>query len=179
MSKKFAKATLMLFYHAELLQIAKQWNIKEPAKEKLKLVEQIYGHQQNQIIKFSIYSSQDPKSECGATHETCIRFNCAKHPQATTKLALDQCYKKTPTNFFRFPLPICWFVSGTQFLSAINWPLIFRQFSSTKSTHHFARLYNLINIAKLDISGNTFKCAPGAARFIKIFKTKLGKQEED
>merc|ERR1711991_1178859 len=87
--------------------------------------------------------------------------------------------KRTPTKFHRHPWPICWFLAGNQFLSAIQWLICFQEYATENATSTFSQLFQVILNAKLDVSGKIFKAAPSAALFIESFKTNLEGDETD
>ena len=121
MSKKYSKHQLKLKTFHELQQISNEWNLKNKAKTKPKLLEQIYNHQDNQQK-----SKKKQNSYCSAKiRGECIKFGCLIHKQCAVKFKKQTQKKVLPTKFLRFPLPICWFVAGIQFLAPINWPKCF------------------------------------------------------
>ena len=70
-------------------------------------------------------------------------------------------------------------MAGNQFLSAIDWPQCFHEYTSRYPKQTFSRLFQTIINSKIDITGGTFKAAPTASLFIKTFKTKLEGKEND
>ena len=120
------------------------------------------------------------KSICEAQFVSeCVTQNCKLHPQQLPQLAKFNAGKSEPTKFCRFPLPICWFVAGIQFLAAIDWPQQYYKFCNGNKQDDFSKLFELIKFAKFDVSGKTFKAAHIAKLFIKKFKTNLDGDEQD
>ena len=175
MTLQFSKEILKLMNLQQLSDLAATWNIKNVSKSKIVLENQIYSHSRNHLKK------RKSKNQliCEETNVAyCIVEHCKQHRQPA--MQIDSARSKTkPTKFVRPPLPICWFVASCQLLSAIDWPPAFYKILEKTKQHDFTRISIPILMAKLDVSGNTFKAAPAAHAFIDKFKMRLTHGERD
>ena len=61
------------------------------------------------------------KNMCRARSKAeCLTKDCKQHPQSILIKSNKDSPKVTPTRFYRYPWPICWFLAGNQFLSTID-----------------------------------------------------------
>ena len=132
------------------------------------------------IMNQKMRTTQLKRRRCNAgSMAACLIENCKRHPQVKINRSNSKLIKTKPTKFYRYPYPICWYLAGNQFLSAIDWPKCFYEHASRNPEHIFSRLFKTIMNAKLDVSGSTFKAAPTASLFINSFKTNLKGKEID
>ena len=116
MPRKHSSKELLNKDFTQLVKIADGWNIQIHEFNKTSLIEAIFNHPNNEK---NIQSSAENTSCSAMSLEDCLLFDCTLHPDVKPDFYKTH-LKQFPTKFYRFPLPICWFVSGIQFLSAIN-----------------------------------------------------------
>ena len=162
MAKKFYKNQLKKLSLKALSKIAISWRIKTCSSAS-DLIEKIYNHQNNQMAR----NISKTKKCYASTERICCIDECKSHPQAkyTSRGII---YKCKPTKFHRAPLPICWFIAPIQFLSVIQWDASCFTFTKAKPQHLFSKFFKMIEIARFDTSGNTFKAAPWQRNSSKI-----------
>ena len=123
-----------LFYQACSLGIANK------AQSKDELIIQIYNHPKNQLHGIKSHPHCDPNNEF-----RCTLLTCHLHPKKIGNFDINA--KTMPTNFSR-ALPICWAISGFQFLAAIDWPQQFANYYLKNPHHLFSRFFDLTFKAK-------------------------------
>ena len=167
MSKRYFLFQLQQLESWKIIEILNSWGIKQSGS-KQKLIEKIYNHQNNQFTSNTLDAKK--KKRCNAsTIATCCIDDCKNHPQAKFE-SQGLNYKHEPTKFYRAPLPICWLIAPIQFLSSISWNESCFAFINSKPQHLFSKFFKMIQISRFDTSGNTFKAAPLAQKFIDEFR---------
>ena len=97
----------------------------------------------------------------------CTLLRCSKHIRYVGNYDYEK--KMTPSKIGR-EFPICWCISASQFLGAIDWPSLFYRYCSQKPDHEFSITIDLILKARLDCTNRIFNAAPAAWCFIQKFR---------
>ena len=98
----------------------------------------------------------------------CRLLRCSKHIRYVGNYDYEK--KMTPSKIGR-DYPICWCISASQLLGAIDWPSLFYRYCLQKPDHKFSIIMDLILKARLDCTIRIFNASPEAWCFIQKFRS--------